>query len=172
MLKSPFYIAEADHPEGFPGPGKVNQVVVKSYPAYRRAVVTNAGSAENRMFGQLFDHIKRNKVAMTAPVEMTFDDAGATSMAFLYGDPTLGSPGRDGSVEVTDRPGVQVVSLGIRGRYTKQRFMDGCRRLEAWLSITDDWESCGEARYLAFNSPFVPGFLRYGEVQIPIQRRT
>jgi hypothetical protein len=39
MLKSRLYIPEAKQPEGFPKPGKVGQIVVKSYPAYRAAVV-------------------------------------------------------------------------------------------------------------------------------------
>ena len=172
MFSSPFYIPEAKQPEGFPAPGKVNEIIVKTYPTYRSASVQNAGAGQNRLFGSLFNHIKKNNIAMTAPVEMTYGDENADSMAFLYASPEIGESGYDGSVLVADHEQTQVVSIGIRGSYNKQRFVEYCEKLREWVENQDDWEICGEPRYLGYNSPFVPSFLRYGEVQFPIRSRS
>ena len=115
MFGLPFYIPEAKQPEGFPAPGPVNQIVVKSYPLYRSATVKSSEAGQNRLFGSLFNHIKNNEIAMTAPVEMTFDGAEAESMAFLYANATLGDTGYDGDVLVADQEATQVVSIAVRG---------------------------------------------------------
>ncbi len=172
MPGAALYIPEAKQPAGFPVPGKVGEIVIKSYPAYRAATVAQAGDGQNRLFGQLFEHIKQNKIAMTAPVEMTFNEAGTDSMAFLYESREIGRLGTEGRVEVVDVPEMKVLSIGIRGNYTKQRFDASCRKLFAWLEDSEEWKPSGEPRYLAFNSPFVPGFARYGEVQIPVESKS
>ena len=169
MLNSSFYIPEARQPAGFPKPGKVDEIVVKSYPSYRSATVGRETAGERAMFGALFDHIKSNNISMTAPVEMTYNDTGPNSMAFLYRTSEIGETGADGPVQVVDHAPQTVVSVAVRGKYSKERFDRYCARLEEWLANSDQWVASGEARYLAFNSPFVPGFLRYGEVQIPIE---
>jgi hypothetical protein len=171
MLNSSFYIPEARQPVGFPKPGKVDEIVVKSYPEYRSARVSKPATDEGGMFGALFNHIKTNNISMTAPVEMTFGDSGTNSMAFLYRNREIGETGPDGPVQVVDHPAVTVVSVAVRGKYSKQRFDDCTGRLERWLADNDQWTACGNPRYLAFNSPFVPGFLRYGEVQIPVEAK-
>jgi effector-binding domain-containing protein len=163
-------VPEAKLPKGFPRPGKVGQVVIKQYPAYRAARVNSDSTNQNRMFGQLFNHIKKNQIAMTAPVEMTYADQGTSSMALLYAHPEMGEAGQDGSVEVVDVPASTVVSIGVRGDYEAARFQQYRERLETWLEQNkDQWKPAGPARYLGYNSPFVPDFLKYGEVQIPIQ---
>ena len=172
MFSSPFYIPEAKLPEGFPAPGKVNEIILKTYPTYRSASVQSPAAGQNRMFGSLFNHIKKNNIAMTAPVEMTYGDEDTDSMAFLYASPKLGEAGVDGSVLVADHEPTQVVSIGIRGAYTKQRFDEYCKKLREWVEIEEGWEICGEPRYLGYNSPFVISFLRYGEVQFPIRSRS
>jgi len=164
---------------------------VKDYPAYRlaRAPMPQADSdrdSQNSAFRVLFDHIKENQIAMTAPVEMTYstDDTQTTqpspatdayrqqSMAFLYGDMDMGEPGRDGDVEVIDVPPMKVVSIGVKGGYTTQRFAEAKAKLDAWLSERDAaYKPAGPPRYLGYNSPFVPVWMRYGEVQIPIEPR-
>lgn len=169
MLKSRLYIPEAKQPEGFPKPGKVGEIIVKSYPAYRAAVIKRSDGSQNRMFRTLFNHIKKNDINMTAPVEMTFDNRGETSMAFLYRSADLGKLGKDGEVQVLDIPAGKVVSIAVRGDYTKENWQANIGKLEEWLSNNNQWEAAGPSRYLGFNSPFVPKFLRYGEIQIPIR---
>jgi hypothetical protein len=214
----PFYIAEARLPEGFPAPGPIGKVVIKEYPAYRAARTAPADSTagQNEMFWPLFQHIKRNEIAMTAPVEMEFRSVapaasqpadgghpaaigGATSveatsgsapsatddrltslpplqptaMAFLYARSTMGSTGTDAAdprVVISDMPAATVLSIGVRGDYTPKRLARELRSLEQWLADHPGrFENAGPPRYFGYNSPMVPSFLRYGEVQLPVR---
>lgn len=185
--KKAFVVREADLPKGFPAPSAVGKIVVKEYPAYRLARTT-AGKAggPNAMFNPLFNHIKRNDIPMTAPVEMEYSataaDGGekdtarprAESMAFLYGEPTWGRPGADAGdarVVVEDVAPMTVVSLAVRGDYNERNFAAGLRKLKAWLETGGgEYRVVGAPRYLAYNSPFVPGFLKLGEIQLPVEK--
>lgn len=155
--------------------------MLKQYPPYRTAVVQSAGVAgggPNRMFRPLFSHIKTRGVAMTSPVELTYPqlsekdtDAEPTAMGFLYGTAQAGRPGADGVVEVVDVPAMTVVSVVVRGSYGQGTFRDGMAKLKPWLEDNRGrYEVCGQPRFLAYNSPFVPWFLKLGEVQIPVKR--
>jgi len=180
-MKRPFMFKEAKLPAGFPSPGPVGEIIVKEYPAYRMAQIDRGrdgvkGGA-NVMFRPLFDHIKRNNIAMTAPVEMGYTEhgepgEGASSMAFLYGEPSWGTPGTDADdhrVVVEDVPAMTVVSIGVRGGYTDANFKKAISKLNAWVKQREHQVRVnGPPRYLAYNSPFVLGFLKYGEVQLPI----
>ncbi|MCU0725126.1 MAG: heme-binding protein [Planctomycetes bacterium] len=109
---------------------------------------------------------------MTAPVEMgvtTGSGAPRSTMAFLYGSKGIGKPGRDGAVEVVDTKPLTVVSVGRRGSYDEEEWKAEVEKLEAWLAANGDrWKKAGEPRVLAYNSPFMPWFLKFSEVQIPI----
>ena len=179
-MRSPFLFREAKLPSGFPAPGPVGQVIVKDYPDARAAVVRSADRGERadegRMFKPLFNHIKSNEIAMSAPVEITWtpptekgDDAEPVSMAFFYVDPGIGRPGPDGSVEVLDVQRLKVASVGVRGSYSSEHFEAAVGQLRAWLAEhPGKYRVSGPPRYLGYNSPFVPWFLRYGEVQLPV----
>lgn len=167
-------INEAPLPEGWPELTPVDEIQVKQYPVYRAAVISDrADGSQSGMFRPLFNHIQRKDIAMTAPVEMTYDGDKQSSMAFLYRNPEMGSPGSDADdqrVEVKDIDQQTAVSIGVRGSYTKEHFDEAVGKLKAWLDENKvKWQADGEARYLGYNSPFVFGFLRYGEVQIPIK---
>lgn len=160
-------IREARLPEGFPDLGPVGKVVEKQYPAYRAARAKGGNS-----FWTLFLHIKRNKIAMTAPVEMSMkpDASGgmaATDMAFLYGKPDLGGTGTDGKVDVIDVAPMRVLSVGIRGPKTDDKIEAAKKRIEARLR-TDGLERNGDWRLLGYNSPMVPAKNRFWELQAPI----
>ena len=44
--------------------------------------------------------------------------------------------------------------------------------IRKWLAEhSGEYEVSGTPRYLGYNSPFVPWFLRYGEVQLPLSQR-
>jgi hypothetical protein len=170
----------ADLPKGFPAPGPVGQVMLKDYPAYRAAMTSapaGSGGGRSSLFYPLFNHIQRNHIPMSAPVEMEFTAATTepayapepTSMAFIYGDPAMGKLGPDGPVTVVDVPAMKVVSVGVQGSYTVKRFATATERLKTWLAAHNpELKTCGEPRYLGYNSPFVLPFMRYGEVQIPV----
>ncbi len=183
-MQRPWMFSEAQLPEGFPAPGPVNEVIVKTYPAHRLARVRTEGGG-NGMFMKLFRHIERNEIAMTAPVEMSWQPAAPppadgpppaigrepTAMAFLYAKPSLGAAGADPEdprVIVEDVPEIKVVSIGLRGGYDKTTFDRGARQLDIWLAAHPEWRPAGGRRALAYNSPFVPGFAKYSEVQLPI----
>src|SRR5205085_11574810 len=102
-------------------------IFIKEYPAYRAAFATAdpAHPTSNSMFYPLFNHIEKNHVAMSAPVEITYDAKGAAepmAMAFIYGDPSVGKTGQDENVQVVDVPAMKVASLGITGSYTDKQF--------------------------------------------------
>ncbi len=175
--RTPFMFREAAVPEGWPAPTPVGEVQVKHYPAYRAAIAASpvdAAPTQNDSFSRLFNHIKRSDIAMTAPVEMVYEDGPdetprMRSMAFLYRDTTLGEPGNDQDIEVRDMPAQTVLSIGVRGRYTDERMRANLKALEQWLAEHQgQWKSDGPPRYFGYNSPFVPWFMRYGEVQVPI----
>jgi hypothetical protein len=180
----PWLVPEASLPEGFPPPGPVDEIVVKTYPAHRLARVRAEGGG-NGMFMKLFRHIERNDITMTAPVEMSWPGERPAeegppaavgrepeAMAFLYGKATIGAAGadpKDPQVVVEDVPEVKVVSIGLRGGYDKATFDRGAKRLAAWLAEHPQWRAAGGLRTLAYNSPFVPNVAKYAEVQVPIE---
>lgn len=164
---------EAPLPEGFPEPMPVGEIGIKVYPAYRMARAVDGD--EGRAFNQLFAHIQRNNIEMTAPVEMTMDknEAGemrSLDMAFLYQSRELGKPGVDRSVKVQDISPLTTVSLGMRGSTDRKRIADAEKRLSAWLTAhANEYVAAGSVRVMGYNSPFVPESLRYFEVEIPIK---
>jgi hypothetical protein len=171
----PWMVSEAKLPAGFPAPGPVGEVIIKTYPTHRMARAA-PGKGADGMFMKLFRHIERNEISMTAPVVMGWAGEkaaakGPESMAFLYGKPTLGTPGADPVdpvVVVEDVPEAVVVSIGLRGAYDEATVNRGLAQLQAWLAEHKEWTVAGPPRSLAYNSPFVPWFAKYSEVQIPV----
>jgi len=181
-MKRPFMLKEAKLPAGFPSPGPIGEVIVKEYPAYRMARVHRGKGGvtggPNVMFRPLFNHIKRNDIPMTAPIEIRYPEQsesgdGAASMAFLYGEPSWGTSGADATdqrVVVEDVPAMTVVSIGVRGSYTDANFKKALGKLTEWLQQHEQQVRVnGPPRYMGYNSPFVIGFLKYGEVQLPVE---
>lgn len=168
-------VGEAKQPVGFPEWTPLHVIEFKKYPEYRMAEVQMKDSG-NRSFWMLFNHIKRNKIAMTAPVEIGYDsnseNANEASMAFLYGDQELGRLGNDqadSSVVVKDIPAMQVVSIGCRGNMNEQEVEAAREKLEQWLVDHPKYKISGNLRKLGYNSPMIPSFMRYYEVQIPLE---
>ncbi len=172
-----FVWREADVPQGWPTPTPIGEVRVQSYPAYRAAIVRAEQldkTNQNSMFRTLFNHIKQNDIAMTAPVEMTYAPEGdqPVAMAFLYRDDTIGQLGANGPVEVVDLPAATMVSVGVRGSYSGKVHAAAVARLQNWLEESESrYEPIGPPRFLGYNSPFVPWFMQYGEVQVPVRLR-
>jgi len=171
---------EAKLPEGFPEFTPVHHVEVKTLPDYRMARASMPDAQRrgaNGVFWKLFSHIKRNDMAMTAPVQMDYtgsdEDAEVASMAFLYGSRKIGEPGKDSAingVEVVDVPEQDVVSIGVRGRMTPESIERGHRALLKWLDAHKaDYRPSGPLRRMGYNSPFIPGDRAFFEVQIPVE---
>lgn len=183
--QKPFMFEEADLPVGFPPPGPVDVVMVKEYPAYRLARITqdamksNGRADADGMFVPLFKHIQRNNISMTSPVEMSYKSAEdgkqavPEAMAFLYGSTAIGKDGidpGDARIKVIEVPASTWVSIGVRGGYNARNFAAALAKLNQWIAQNPGkFSVLGEPRYLAYNSPFVPGFLRMGEVQLRVE---
>ena len=165
-------LREAELPVGFPAPTPVLEIEVKQYPAYRMASAPSGGMGGG--FWTLFRHIESQEIAMTAPVEMTYTEGMAPReerMAFLYGSMEIGETGRDGQVEVVDVEPARVVSLGCRGRMTRERVAQAQAELELWLVSSGTWEVAGPLRSMGYNSPMVPAARSYFEVQVPVRAK-
>ena len=173
-------------PQGFPPPGPVGTIIIKHYGPCRMALTTSSSQRQGNgsLFMPLFRHIESNHIAMSSPVVMTYHavephsaaaDAGTpaekiNSMAFVYQSTRIGHDGSFGPVQVKDVPAMTVASIGVRGSYTAGRFARAKAKLDAWLAAhAAEYRQDGPARYLGYNSPFVLPFLRFGEVQIPIE---
>ena len=155
---------------------EVGVVEVKEYPQYREAVVTKndgAGSDEKMgpMFGTLFNHISKNDIPMTSPVEMEYsqqDSQVMTSMAFLYRTNETGTLGTDGQVVVREIAPRTYASVGVRGSYNDESFQRGLTIVKEWIAANPQWRADGTPRFFGYNSPFILWFWKYGEVQVPV----
>ena len=164
---------EAPVPAGFPAPSPVGVVEIKKLPVYRMAKVANSRLGGHNFF-TLFNHIKKNNIEMTAPVEMTMAEKNGkyteSSMAFLYQETTLGKVGPQGNVAVLDTTECTVVSVGMRGSPSSEN-IESARRwlLEKIKTTPQAYEIAGELKVMGYNSPFMPEKLRYYEVQLPLK---
>lgn len=171
---------EAKVPEGFPEFTPVHHIEVKTLPDYRmaRAMMPTTQGRGNGAFWKLFSHIKRNEIAMTAPVQMDYTgsekDAEVASMAFLYGSQKIGAPGQDAAdktVEIIDIPQQDVVSIGVRGRMTPDSLEAAHLQLLTWLADhKSEYRVAGTLRRMGYNSPFISEDRAFFEVQIPIEK--
>ena len=171
---------EASVPEGFPEFTPVHHIEVKTLPNYRMARASMPSTqrrGENGAFWKLFNHIKRNDIAMTAPVQMDYtssgEDAEVASMAFLYGSRKIGEPGKDSAdngVETVDIPTQDVLSIGVRGRMTPASLERGHQALLEWQNDQVDYRPSGPLCRLGYNSPFISADRAFFELQIPVEK--
>lgn len=161
----PAYREESPLPKGWPTPGPFGQVVRKQYPAYRAAFTPD--SSPNSGFRRLFKHISRNKIPMTAPVEMKLDNSGASGMeemAFLYQSPEVGKAGVDGElVEVRDMPALAALSYAWQGPRNNTTTATARAAIDAELARLN-LKATGY-RIFGYNSPFVPRSKQTHELQ-------
>ena len=75
---------------------------------------------------------------------------------------------RDCAREPTSRQNEEVVDNALVG--TERETQQGAFGFLQWTppERSAPIEVVGPPRYLAYNSPFVPGFLKFGEVQLPV----
>ncbi len=167
-------VREAELPSGFPEPTPVREIALKRYPRYRTARAKAPGRGSTDAFWKLLGHIKESGVAMTAPVEMTYEGEvwRESQMAFLYGSPYMGKLGRVGEVEVVDVEPGWVLSIGCRGSVNRASLDAARSRLMAWVEGQAELEVAGEFRSLEYNSPLVTDSRRFFELQIPMRART
>jgi len=156
VTKPSGYVSEAPLPKGGPEPGPYGEVVRKKLPAYRAAFTTAGGRGGS--FWTLFLHIKKNEIPMTAPVEMAMEAEGdemkMASMAFLYQNDEVGTPGASGAVEVKDIPAAEVLSYAWQGG-------DGAEKVKLAKAkpeekLTAQKRQAASHRLLGYNGPGTP----------------
>ena len=156
VTKPSGYVSEAPLPKGWPEPGPYGEVVRKKLPAYRAAFTTAGGRGGS--FWTLFLHIKKNEIPMTAPVEMAMEAEGdemkMASMAFLYQNDEVGTPGTSGAVEVKDVPAAEVLSYAWQGGDSAEKVKLAKTKLEEKL-IAEKREA-SSYRLLGYNGPGTP----------------
>ena len=170
---------ESPLPKGWPSPSLPGLVRIKVYPPCRVAEVSK-DNVKGNMFMTLFRHIKKSDIKMTAPVVMKYNLPITTSlkkdnmneMEFLYRYPTQGEDGEFGSVKVYNQAPITVISVGFKGAYNEKNYNRSLDELRFWLRDNQgDWEIAGAPRVLGYNSPLMPSWMKYAEVQIPIKRK-
>jgi hypothetical protein len=160
---------EASTPPGWPPMTPIGEVELKQFPAYRAARIdTSSGLPQGAFFWQLFSHIQRNNVSMTAPVEMgtAVDEQGnaVSSMAFLYEHGEQGSLGKQGHVDVVDVPARLAVVAGLRGEFDARAAAEARRQINAWLDASSEYRADGEPRFDGYNGPGTPSSRKYYEI--------
>lgn len=147
----------------------VGKIVIIDLPKRLALEANTQGSyfdSDNGLFRKLFRYISSNDISMTTPVEAEIDPG---KMRFFVGTKDASKNFKSSeSVEVVILPKRKVVSIGIRGGYSKQNFINNKKKLETWLAKQNQYQQKGDAYGVYWNGPFVPGFFKRSEVHIPI----
>ena len=123
--------------------------------------------SDNGLFRKLFRYISSNDIAMTVPVEADIEPG---RMRFFVG-------GKDSARKIISTSDVkvrkikpqQVLSIGVRGSYSMERFNRNKRKLTEWLAKSGEYEPAAEAYAVYWDGPFVIGFFKRSEVHLPIK---
>ncbi len=122
----------------------------------------------NTAFMKLFRYIQANQLAMTVPVEAG-RFTGPEMRFYVESAVTNRTLPNTADVTVLEIPARTVVSIGLRGAYTRRQYEDGLQRLRTWLQAHPEWVPAGEPYAVYWNSPFTPFFLKQAEVHMPVQ---
>jgi DNA gyrase inhibitor GyrI len=145
------------------------KIEIKIIPESKLLATENPGNyfdSNNQLFTRLFNYISTNEVSMTVPVEADMDNA---RMKFYVGSQDrVKDLQNQGPVKIITVPQRTVVSIGMKGSYTKARFEKGKEKLLAWLRDNPRFCPAGEAYAVYWDAPFVPWFLKHSEVHIAV----
>jgi hypothetical protein len=161
--------------------------------------VKRGGDGSDQGFWPLFKHIQRRDIAMTSPVEMEYHDPAKPAetaapaeqpkpaeepakakppeqwtMAFLYRRAEQGATGTDDAdkrVKIVDLPAQLVVSIGMKGNYSRELVANGEQEVAQWLAGQSRFERSGDARVLYYHGPSLRPWRKWAEVQIPVRER-
>ena len=150
----------------------VGEIQIIELPARIALEASTNGSyfqANNGLFRKLFRYISSNDVSMTTPVEA---DINPGKMRFFVGgEDKQKKLHSNESVNIVKIPSITVISIGIRGSYSEEKFSENKAKLFAWLQKNQKFESIGEPYGVYWNGPFVPGIFKRSEIHIPIKRK-
>ena len=147
----------------------VDTIEIKHLPERMALTAVAPGDAfadRGTAFLKLFDYIKTNQVSMSVPVQVS---PSTNEMIFLVGarDQAM-KPKPDVGVTAQTIPAATVVSLGLRGRYTRTQYEEGLIKLQSWLAIHPEWQTHAPPYLVYWNSPFRLWFLRRAEIHQPV----
>ena len=150
----------------------VGEIEVKEIPRRIALEATTSGDyfgGNNNLFRTLFRYISSNDVAMTVPVEAEMQPG---KMRFFVGrrDAVKKLASRDG-VKVLKMERLTVVSIGVRGSYSKERFKRYEKKLKAWISENSEYEAVSEPYGVYWNSPIVPGIFKRSEIHLEVKKK-
>ncbi|MCC5787985.1 MAG: heme-binding protein [Phycisphaerales bacterium] len=180
LFRAGVVMTDTKLPVGYAPPTPPGAIEIKHYPEVRRAEFSSdarVGMMGQNGFWPLFQHISRNDIAMTAPVEMEYADVETDpdlarwTMAFLYHTPDDGPTGNDGRILIVDTEPKTFLSIGVRGRTGWTGVNRLSAQLDAWLEENPGWKRAGpmRARTLGYNGPNVRTGNQWWEVQIQIE---
>ena len=150
-------------------PTPVGVLEIKNLPARLALTAAAPGDAfANRgaAFMKLFDYIRTNQVSMTVPVQAS--PSTNEMLFFVGGQDQPRHPVPDAGVTVGPVPAITVVSLGLRGRYSRAQYEDGLAQAQRWLAIHPEWQTNAPPYLVYWNSPFRVWFLRRAELHLPV----
>jgi hypothetical protein len=131
---------------------------------YRTVGATNAAGAEPNQNAEPQDGAKQDAIKDSEKETWT--------MAFLYRRAEQGDAGKDAAdkrVTVTDTPEMLVISIGMKGDYSRSLIEEGKKQLDAWLATQTRFEKTGEARALYYHGPSMRPWRKWAEVQYPVR---
>jgi len=94
------------------------------------------------------------------------------TMSFLYRRAEQGETGedaKDARVKIVDVPAQLVVSVGMKGNYSRDLIAGGEQKLDAWLASQKRFERAGDSRVLYYHGPSLRPWRKWAEVQMPIR---
>ena len=166
LLFIPFFLIAYESMHDKTPVGKIVTIVLPERLALEAKTNGAYFDSDNGLFRKLFRYISNNDVSMTTPVEA---DINPGKMRFFVGKKDASKNLQsNNSVDVITLPTRKVVSIGIRGGYSKKNFLENKKKLEIWLSENNNFTQNGDAYGVYWNGPFVPGFFKRSEVHIPI----
>jgi effector-binding domain-containing protein len=147
------------------------QIEIKQLPAARLMLSKSEQpyfSANNKLFGKLFNYIRLHEIPMTTPVEAKINPG--VMIFYMDSASAVRTDLKAGAeVELINLDIRNVAAIGIRGSYSKENYEEGLARLQEWLKSQSQLEVIGEPYAVYWNSPFVPFFLKQSEVHIPVK---
>ncbi len=148
---------------------KIEIKTISERTALEASTQGNYFRGNNGLFRRLFRYISDEEVEMTVPVEA---DVNPGKMRFFVGkeDRQKSLSSKEG-VKVFTMPKLTVVSIGIRGSYSEDRFRKNEKKLLEWLKKQKKYEKAGSAYAVYWNGPFVPGIFKRSEVHVPIRKK-
>ena len=123
-------------------------------------------TADNGLFGKLFNYIQSRRIPMTPPVKA---DINPGKMYFYIGSADEHTPLFDTQdVKVIKQPAYWVISMAKRGAYSRENFTSTEGALYEELASSEGWKAVGNAYAIYWNGPYIPGFMKQYEVHIPV----